>query len=177
MQGQTERSGTCLLGEYKAQRDLIHVDKYCKRESKGDEARVFFMPNDRTRGNAHKLKYRKFCLNTQPAFFFFFVPQDWSVTGSGCQRVCWVPIIGDIKNQTVQEPAVDDSTQIREIGLDDFQRCLQTSHVLWWCPNLLFSSSAVTHFFPQPTFSIFTSQQGTVVISSCRHKPKFLCPN
>jgi len=57
-------------GEYKAQRDLIHVGKYGKRVSEGGGARLFLVLSDHKRGNEHKLKYRNFCLNTPP----FFLP-------------------------------------------------------------------------------------------------------
>lgn len=67
--GQTERAGPVEPGEYKTQKDLIHVGKYWKRGSKGDGASLCLVPTDRTRGNEQKLQYRKFCLNTQPPFF------------------------------------------------------------------------------------------------------------
>jgi len=35
------------------------------------------VPSDRTRGNRHKLKHRKFCLNTRKNFFTLRVMEPW----------------------------------------------------------------------------------------------------
>ena len=44
--------------------DLIHVYKYLRCRRQRDKARLFSaMHGDRTRGNGHKLKHRKFCTN------------------------------------------------------------------------------------------------------------------
>ena len=53
----------------KTERALITVDKYLKRSSQMDRAGIFSVVcSNRTRGNGHKLKYRKFHKNTGKNF-------------------------------------------------------------------------------------------------------------
>ena len=49
--------------------DLINAYKYLRGWGQEDGARLFsVVPSDRARGNGHKLKHRKFCLNMKKNF-------------------------------------------------------------------------------------------------------------
>ena len=97
-----EGTGFCI-----PQSDLVIMSEM-QRCVVYDGAKLFsVVPSDRTRGNGHKRKQRKFQLNMRKNFFPLRVTEHWQAA----QRGCGVSFSGDIQDlpgRGAVQPAVGD---------------------------------------------------------------------
>ena len=88
---------------------IINAYKYLKGGCWEDGAKLFsVVPSDRTRGNGHNLKHRKFCLNLRKNFFTLRVTEHWNRMP---REVVDSPSHGDIQDPPGRgpvQPAVGD---------------------------------------------------------------------
>ncbi|PKU42973.1 hypothetical protein llap_6734 [Limosa lapponica baueri] len=108
--------------------ELLNAYKYLKEGCQGDGISIFpVVPSGRTRGNGHKLEYKKFHLNTKRNFFTLRVAEHWDRLPRGVvecllwrhSKPAWTCSCATFSRWTYSG---------RAIGLDDLQRSLPTPY-------------------------------------------------
>jgi len=129
--------GLFSLKKRRLRGDLRNASKYLQGGCQEGGARVFsVVPSDRTRGNGHKLKQRKFQLKMRKNFFTLRVMEPWTRLP---RDVVESPSLDILKNHL---DAVLCSllwvTLLRQgVGLGDPQRSLPTPTMLGFCEMMI----------------------------------------
>ena len=120
--GEAERAGTVQPG--------------CKEEG----ARLSVVPSDRTRGNGHKVKHKRFCLTVRKHHWLW----GWLSTGTGHPERLW-SLPHQRYSKTIRTWSWATGWRwaclSRGVRADDLQRSLPTSTILWFTKAMVLNIS------------------------------------
>ena len=124
---------------------LLNILRVTVKRMGPDTAMV---PSDRTRVNGHKLKHKKFHLNTRKNF------ESDGALGTGCLKRLWSLLLWRYSEPAWMRSCATCSRWScfgKGVGLDDPQRSLPTPTILWFC-NSVICILFIIHMYYAQTF-------------------------
>ena len=127
--------GLFSLKKRRLRGDLTNAYKYLKGGCQKDGVKLFsVVPSDRTRGNGHKLKHKKFQVNSRKNFFTLRMTEPWNRLSRGLLVSLSLDIIQDPPGDGPVQPALGDAALAG--GLDQMNPRCPFQH-LRFCDSMI----------------------------------------